>query len=64
MPVISGEIPQNKRDSCKFNFTTFSSDVLCKTDLDGTEDLGDQRDVIFETSSFDFLYENPFCKFS
>ena len=42
----------------------FSSDVLCKTDLDGTEDLGDQRDVIFETSSFDFLYENPFCKFS
>lgn len=64
VPVISGKF-------CKINvilvnliLTLFSSDVLCKTDLDGTEDLGDQRDVIFETPSFDFLYEIPFCKFS
>ena len=55
VPVISGKF-------CKINvilvnliLTLFSSDVLCKTDLDGTEDLGDQRDVIFETPSFDFF---------
>ena len=63
VPVISGKF-------CKINvilvnliLTLFSSDVLCKTDLDGTEDLGDQRDVIFETLIYDFSYYTPFSSF-